>query len=146
MLLCGSCILGNHTPISATWLSSLITSWKDIPLISQNFPVRLRIQWVISGWKSRLEGSKKGRISDMVGCYTDATNPRVRGGFYSLAKPANGGNIWREKLAGKYGGKKEREHMAGKKSGNIWREKDGGKKERKKMARKMRGNLCTSFN
>jgi hypothetical protein len=53
----------------------------------------------------------------MVGCYTDATNPRVRGGFYSLVKPANGGNIWREKRAGTYGGKKEREHMTGK----IWR-------------------------
>jgi hypothetical protein len=64
----------------------------------------------------------------MVGCYTDATNPQKRGRFYSLAKPANGGNIWREKLAGKYGGKKEREHMAEKKSGNMWREKDGANK------------------
>jgi hypothetical protein len=60
----------------------------------------------------------------MIGGYTDATNPWVRGGFYSLAKPANGGNIWREKSAGKYGGIKEWEKMAG----------------------KMRGNLCTSFN
>jgi hypothetical protein len=49
----------------------------------------------------------------MVGGYTDATNPWVRGGFYSLAKPANSGNIWREKRAGKYGGKKEREKYAG---------------------------------
>jgi hypothetical protein len=106
MLLCGSCILGNYTPILATWLSSVITSWKDIPLISQNIPVRLRIQWVISGWKSRLERSKKGSTSDMVGCYTDATNPQVREGFYSLLKPANGGDIWREKRAGTYGGKK----------------------------------------
>jgi hypothetical protein len=72
----------------------------------------------------------------MVGCYTDATNPRVRGGFYSLAKPANGGNIWREKLAGKYGGKKEREHMAGK----IWCEQMV-----QKMAGKMYGKICTSF-
>jgi hypothetical protein len=102
----------------------MITSWKDIPLISQNIPVRLRIQWVISAWKSRLEGSKKGRTSDMVGGYTDATNPWVRGGFYSLTKPANGGKIRREKRAGKYGGKKEQEKMAG----------------------KMRGNLYTSFN
>jgi hypothetical protein len=78
------------------------------------------IQWVISGWKSRLEGSKKGRTSDMVGGYTDVKNPWVRGGFYRLAKPANGGNIWREKRA--------------------------GKKEREKMAGKIRGNLCTSFN
>jgi hypothetical protein len=66
----------------------------------------------------------------MVGCYTDATNPRVREGFYSLAKPANGGNIRREKRAGKYGGKKEREHMAGKR----WREemvrKNSGKNAR----------------
>jgi hypothetical protein len=60
----------------------------------------------------------------MVRDYTDATNPWVRGGFYRLAKPANGGNIWREKRAGKNGGKKEREKMVG----------------------KMRRNLCTSFN
>jgi hypothetical protein len=39
------------------------------------------IQWVISGWKSWLEGSKKGRTSDMVGGYTDATNLWVRGDF-----------------------------------------------------------------
>jgi hypothetical protein len=63
----------------------------------------------------------------MVGGYTDATNPWVRGGFYSLAKPANGGNIWREKRAGKNGGKKEREKMAGKMSGKKWREKRAGK-------------------
>jgi hypothetical protein len=62
----------------------------------------------------------------MVGGYTDATNPWVRGGFYSLAKPANGGNIWREKRAGKNGGKKEREKMAGIKSGKQWREKCAG--------------------
>jgi hypothetical protein len=86
------------------------------------------IQWVISGWKSRLEGSKKGRTSGMVGCYTDAINPQVRGGFYSLAKPANGGNIWREK---------EWEHMAG---------KDGANKWCKKMAGKMHGKICTSYN
>jgi hypothetical protein len=55
----------------------------------------------------------------MVGCYTDATNPQARGEFYSLAKPANGGNIWQEKRAGKYGGKKVRKHMAGKKNENI---------------------------
>jgi hypothetical protein len=42
----------------------------------------------------------------MVGGYTDATNPWVRGGFYSLAKPGNGGNIWREKRARKKGKKK----------------------------------------
>jgi hypothetical protein len=51
----------------------------------------------------------------MVGGYTDATNPWVRGGFYSLAKPANGGNIWREKerekKAGKNGGKNTRESL-----------------------------------
>jgi hypothetical protein len=118
MLLYGTCILGNHTPILATWISSVISSWKDISLISQNFLARLRIQWVISGWKSRLEGSKKRRTSDMVGCYTDATNPRVRGGFYSLAKPTNGGNIWREKRAGTYGGKK----MARTNGVKKWRE------------------------
>jgi hypothetical protein len=56
----------------------------------------------------------------MVGCYTDATNPWVRGGFYSLAKPTNGGNIWREK--------------------------DGANKWCEKMAGKMRGKICTSFN
>jgi hypothetical protein len=47
----------------------------------------------------------------MVGCYTDATNPRVRGGFIALKKE-------REHIAGTYGRNKEREHMAGK----IWRE------------------------
>jgi hypothetical protein len=81
MLLCVSCILDNHTPISTTWLSLVISSWKDIPPLSQNIAARRRIQWVISGWKSRLERSKKEKTSDMVGCYTDATNPRVRGGF-----------------------------------------------------------------
>jgi hypothetical protein len=55
----------------------------------------------------------------MVGCYTDATNPRVRGGFYSLAKPTNGGNIWREKRAGTYGRKKIARINGAKK----WREK-----------------------
>jgi hypothetical protein len=94
----------------------MITSWKDIPLLSQNFAAQPRIQWVISGWKSRLEGSKKGRTSDMVGYYTDAINPRVRGGFYILAKPTNGGNIWREKRAGTYGGKK----MAGTNGAKKW--------------------------
>jgi hypothetical protein len=73
----------------------------------------------------------------MVGGYTDVTNPWVRGGFYSLAKPANGGT-------------KERENMAGKMSGKKWREirarKYDGIKERENMAEKMRGNLCTSFN
>jgi hypothetical protein len=54
----------------------------------------------------------------MVGGYTDATNPWVRGGFYSLPKPANGG-------------KKEQENMAGKKSGKKWREKRAGKNGRK---------------
>jgi hypothetical protein len=44
-------------------------------------------------------------------------------------------------MAGKNGGKKEREKMAGKKSG-----KNGGNKERETMAKKMRGNLCISFN
>jgi hypothetical protein len=53
----------------------------------------------------------------LVGGYTDATNPWVRGGFYSLAKPA---------MAGTYGGKKERENMVGKKSGKKWREKCAG--------------------
>jgi hypothetical protein len=62
----------------------------------------------------------------MVGGYTNATNLWVRGGFYSLAKPANGGNIWREKRARKNGGKKEREKMAGIKSGKQWREKCAG--------------------
>jgi hypothetical protein len=93
---------------------------------------------------------RKKRTSNMVGCYTDATNPRVRGGFYSLAKPAiggniwrekrartYGGNIWREKRAGTYDGNKEREHMAVK----IWR----GQMVRN-MAEKMRGKICTSFN
>jgi hypothetical protein len=56
------------------------------------------------------EGSKKGRTSDMVGCYTDATNLHSRGGFYRLVKAANGGNTWREK-------------MVGKNSRNKWREK-----------------------
>jgi hypothetical protein len=37
----------------------------------------------------------------MVGGYTDATNPWVRGGFYSLAKPANGGKKERENMARK---------------------------------------------
>jgi hypothetical protein len=81
MLLCGSCILGSHAPISATWLYSVINSWKDIPLLSQNIAAWLRIQGVISRWKSRLEGSKKERISDMIVCYTDEANPRV-GGVY----------------------------------------------------------------
>jgi hypothetical protein len=81
----------------------------------------------------------------MVGCYTDATKPRVRGGFYSLAKPANGANIWREHMAGKNSGKIWRENMAGKKSGNIWREKDDANKCSKKMAGKMREKICTSF-
>jgi hypothetical protein len=98
MLLCGSCILGSHTPISATWLSSVISSWKDIPLLSRNVVARCRIQWVIYGWKL----SKKERPSDMV-----------EWGFYSLAKAANGGNIWREK----------------------WREKMAGKLHEKKLLR-----------
>jgi hypothetical protein len=63
----------------------------------------------------------------MVGCYTDATNPQVRGGFYSLAIPPNGRNIWREKLVGTYGGKN---------GGNKWCEK---------MAGKLRGKISTSF-
>jgi hypothetical protein len=58
----------------------------------------------------------------MVGCYTDATNPWVRGRFYSLAKPANGGNIWREKIAGTYGGKRWREQMVQKNGGKIAQE------------------------
>jgi hypothetical protein len=67
----------------------------------------------------------------MVGCYTNATNPRVRGVFYRLAKPANGENIWREKnsgniwwekVAGTYGGKKLREQMVRKNSEKIARE------------------------
>jgi hypothetical protein len=58
-------------------------------------------------------------------------------------------------MAGTYGGKKEREHMAGKnsgkhmagtKSGNIWREKYGANTSCKNMARIMRGKICTSFN
>jgi hypothetical protein len=61
----------------------------------------------------------------MVGCYTDATNPRVRDPSETC---------------------KWREHMAGKKSGNIWREKDGANKWCEKMAGKMRGKICTSFN
>jgi hypothetical protein len=64
----------------------------------------------------------------MVGCYTNATNPQVRGGFHSLAKPANGGNIWREKLAGTYGEKKWWKQMV------------------QKMAGKLHGKISTSFN
>jgi hypothetical protein len=67
-------------------------------------------------------------------------------GFYSLVKPANGGNIWWEKRAGTYGGKKEREHMAGTKSGNIWREKYGANTWCENMAGIMREKICTSFN
>jgi hypothetical protein len=50
--------------------------------------------------------------------------PTGEWGFYSLAKPANSGNIWREKIAGTYGG-------------NKWC---------KKMAGKLRGKISTSFN
>jgi hypothetical protein len=48
-------------------------------------------------------------------------------------------------MAGTYGGKKERENMAGKKCGNIWREKRTGTYGGKKMTGKMRGKFCTSF-
>jgi hypothetical protein len=48
-------------------------------------------------------------------------------------------------MAGTYGGKKERKNMVGKKSGNIWREKDGANKWYEKMVGKMRGKFCTSF-
>jgi hypothetical protein len=48
-------------------------------------------------------------------------------------------------MEGTYGGKKERENMAGKKSGNIWREKDGANKWCDKMAENVR-EICTSLN
>jgi hypothetical protein len=47
----------------------------------------------------------------MVGGYTDATNLWVRGGFYRLAKPANGGKKWQEKRAEKNGRKNTRESL-----------------------------------
>jgi hypothetical protein len=49
-------------------------------------------------------------------------------------------------MAGTYGGKKERENMEGKKSGNIWREKDGGKKmTRTNGAKKWREKCAGNF-
>jgi hypothetical protein len=78
----------------------------------------------------------------MVGCYTDATNPRVRGGFYSLLKPANGRKKERKHMAEKNSGK----HMTGTKSGNIWRKKYGANTSCENMAGIMRAKICTSFN
>jgi hypothetical protein len=92
----------------------VISSWKDIPLLSQNIVARCRIQWVISGWKSWLEGSKKGRTFDKVGCHTDATNPRVRWGFIGYRNLQMAG-----KKVGTYGGKKWWEQMVQKMVGKL---------------------------